>query len=73
MLHSVTMMDGGEMVINSDQIVLCGPVTADGQPIIGSTKVLLLGGAAMIVREGLDEFKNRINRERRTPGLPSLV
>jgi uncharacterized protein YlzI (FlbEa/FlbD family) len=63
MLIDVLTMEGAPMVINSDQIIICGPVNADGQPMIGMTKVLMLGGAALIVREGVTEFKERVNAE----------
>lgn len=63
MLIEVQTMEGASMVVNSDQIIVAGPVTADGTPMIGMTKILMLGGAALIVREGLTEFKERVNAE----------
>ncbi len=70
MLIEVTTMDGAQMLLNSDQMIIAGPVSADGAPMIGMTKVLMLGGAALIVREGLTEFKERVNAE--ATGRPRL-
>lgn len=63
MLIEVVTMDGSTMVVNSDHIVIAGSVTAEGTPMVGVCKIMLLNGAALIVKEGVHEFKERVNAE----------
>lgn len=70
MLIEVTTVDGSNMVINSEHIVIAGSVTDQGTPVVGVCKIMLLNGAALIVKEGVHEFKERVNAE--ATGRPVL-
>lgn len=63
MLIEVQTVDGSSMVVNSDHIVIAGSVTDAGTPVVGVCKIMLLNGAALIVKEGVHEFKERVNAE----------
>lgn len=70
MLIEVTTVDGSNMVINSEHIVIAGSVTDQGTPVVGVCKIMLLNGAALVIREGTHEFKERVNAE--ATGRPVL-
>lgn len=70
LLIEVTTVDGSNMVINSEHIVIAGSVTDQGTPVVGVCKIMLLNGAALIVKEGVHEFKERVNAE--ATGRPVL-
>ena len=70
MLIEVTTVDGSNMVINSEHIVIAGSVTDQGTPVVGVCKIMLLNGAALVVKEGVHEFKERVNAE--ATGRPVL-
>ena len=70
MLIEVTTVDGSNMVINSEHIVIAGSVTDQSTPVVGVCKIMLLNGAALIVKEGVHEFKERVNAE--ATGRPVL-
>lgn len=70
MLVEVVTMDGSTMVVNADHIVIAGSVTENGTPMVGVCKIMLLNGAALVVKEGVHEFKERVNAE--ATGRPVL-
>lgn len=70
MLTEVVTMEGSTMVVNADHIVIAGSVTENGAPVVGVCKIMLLNGAALIVREGVTQFKERVNAE--ATGRPVL-
>lgn len=52
----VTTMEGAEMLINPAHVVIMGPVQADGQPLLGMSKLLFVNGAAVVIRMTMEEF-----------------
>lgn len=66
----VVTMDGMEILLNPVHIVIAGPVNADGQPMIGMTKLLLVNGASVVVRLGMEELNATIQS---AAGSRSLV
>lgn len=61
MLMKVTTMEGMEMLINGEQVMIAGPVSVDGKPVIGMTKVMFASGASIVVRMGMEELNEAIS------------
>ncbi len=54
-------MDGHTIVVNSDKLLLVGPIVADGKTVIGQSKLVFENGLNLGVAQGVLELKEVLN------------
>lgn len=63
MLGKFVTMDGSVVLLNMDHITVVGPISADGQPVVGMQKIMLSNGAALVVKGSLEDILSAVNGE----------